>query len=402
MAAEEKKPKIDLKARLGKGAAAGGTPAAVPAATHSLSSMPPPQIGSVSPPGIGSIPPPQVGAVPRGIAPVGGGVPAPPFGGGPTAPAETTDAFGQRVAAPAVRAAPTTFKIELDAETVAAAQKGGKRATILGAVALIAGLAVGFAWGGSSANNKGANAALQGAQELITEIDQSQGKIKEMADKIGGAVKSMKEKKFPASFANDLGGLSIPFGPDKLSGRSIGRFDPRTLSMLFSYASDVDSLNTRKDALKNLFTGQKKAIEDALGAGTSPKVTWTVFIQKSPAHGPVGVIAAINPAEAFAYKDAKWPESFKISTGRELVQTERFMGGKEGPFSTEKKVYAIPLDPDSVTTSFPTDILGRITSELAKTEGILTGSGQPGEDDEQGILKKGEQLLIALKKIGAK
>ena len=33
MAAEEKKPKIDLKARLGKGAAAGGgTPAAVPAA----------------------------------------------------------------------------------------------------------------------------------------------------------------------------------------------------------------------------------------------------------------------------------------------------------------------------------------------------------------------------------
>jgi hypothetical protein len=399
MAAEEKKPKIDLKARLGKGAG-GGTPAAVPAATHSLSSMPPPQMGSASPPAIGSIPAPQVGSVPRGIAPAGGGVPAPPFGG-PPATVETTDAFGQRVAAP-VRAAPTTFKIELDAETVAAAQKGGKRATILGGVTLILGLAVGFAWGGSSANNKGANAALQGAQELITEIDQSQGKIKEMADKIGGAVKSMKEKKFPASLANDLGGLSIPFGPDKLAGRSIGRFDPRTLSMLFSYASDVESLNTRKDALKNLFTAQKKPIEDALGAGTSPKVTWTVFIQKSPAHGPVGVIAAINPAEAFPYKDAKWPESFKISTGRELVQTERFQGGKEPIFSTEKKVFAIPLDPDSVTTSFPTDILGRITGELAKTEAILTGSGAPGGDDEQGILKKGEQLLIALKKIGAK
>jgi hypothetical protein len=356
-------------------------------------------MGSVAPPAIGSIPPPQVGAVPRGIAPVGGGVPAPPFGG---PPAITEDAFGQRVAAPAVRAAPTTFKIELDAETVAAAQKGGKRAGILGFVALVIGLGVGFAWGGSSANNKGANAALQGAQELITEIDQSQGKIKEMADKIGGAVKSMKEKKFPAAFANDLGGLALPFGPDKLAGRSIGRFDPRTLSMLFSYASDVDSLNSRKDALKNLFTGQKKAIEDALGAGTNPKVSWTVFVQKSPAHGPVGVIAAINPADAFPYKEAKWPESFKISTGRELVQTERFQGGKEPVFSTEKKVYAIPLDPDSVTTSFPTDILGRITSELAKTEGILTGSGAPGEDDEQGILKKGEQLLAALKKIGAK
>ena len=196
MAVEDKKPKIDLKARLGKGAAAGGAPAGVPAGS-SFSSMPPPQMSSGSPQPMGSIPPPQVGAVPRGVSPVAGGVPAPPFGGAPAA--ESTDAFGQRVAAGPVRAAPTTFKIELDAETVAAAQRGGKRAGILGVIALLIGLAVGFAWGGSSASNKGANAAVQGAQELIGEIDQSQGKIKEMAEKIGAAVKGMKEKKFPAS-----------------------------------------------------------------------------------------------------------------------------------------------------------------------------------------------------------
>jgi hypothetical protein len=400
MAAEEKKPKIDLKARLGKGAAAGGgTPAAVPAATSSLSSMPPPQVTSGAPSAMGSIPPPQVGAVPRGIAPVPGGVPAPPFGGPAAPPAETTNEFGQRVAAPTVRAAPQTFKIELDAETVAAAQKGGKRTAIMGTVAAIAGLAVGFAWGGMSANGKGAQAAVQGAQELIVEIDQSQGKIKEMNDKIAAAVKGMKEKKFPESLGNDLGGLSIPFGPDKLAGRSIGRFDPRTLQMLFSYASDVDALNTRKDALKNLFTAQKKAIQDALGQGTNPKVAWTVFVQKSPAHGPVGVVAPINPADAFVYKDAKWPEAFKISNGREMVQTERFQG--KDVFSTDKKVVAIPLDPESVSASFPTDILGRMMSELAKTGDIMNGSAGTGGDDEQGILKKGEQLLIALKKIGA-
>jgi hypothetical protein len=63
---------------------------------------------------------------------------------------------------------------------------------------------------------------------------------------------------------------------------------------------------------------------------------------------------------------------------------------------------AVPLDPDSVSTSFPTDVLGRITSELAKTEGIMNGSGTPGQDDEQGIVKKGEQLLIALRRIGQK
>ena len=148
MAAEEKKPKIDLKARLGKGGPGGGTPAGVPT-TSSYGSMPPPQVGSVAPPAIGSIPPPQAGGVHRGVAP-GGGVPAPPFGGHAATP-ETTNEFGQRVAA-SVRAAPTTFKIELDAETVRAAQKGGKRATILSAITLLIGLAVGFAWGGSSAN----------------------------------------------------------------------------------------------------------------------------------------------------------------------------------------------------------------------------------------------------------
>ena len=399
MAAEEKKPKIDLKARLGKGAAAGGgTPAATPAATSSLSSMPPPQIGSVAPPGMGSIPPPQVAACPAAW-PRTRRRPRPPFGGPAGAP-ESTDAFGIARWQPVPAPRPTTFKIELDAETVAAAQKGGKRATILSAITLMLGLGVGFAWGGSSANNKGANAALQGAAELITEIDQSQGKVKEMAEKIGGAVKSLKEKKFPESFANDLGGLSIPFGPDKLAGRSIGRFDPRTLSMLFSYASDVDALNTRKDALKNLFTGQKKAIQEALGAGTNPKVGWTVFIQKSPQHGPVGFIAAINPAEAFAYKKAKWPESFKISNGRELVQTESIPGQRRHLDRQEDRGRTARSRGgcDVLSHRHP----GPHHQRARQDRGRHERKRYPRLGRRAGHHKKGEQLLIALRKIGQK
>ena len=57
--------------------------------------------------------------------------------------------------------------------------------------------------------------------------------------------------------------------------------------MLFKYANDVEALNDRKDALKNLFSAQKKPLMDALGAASNPKVGWSVFIQKSPAHGPV-------------------------------------------------------------------------------------------------------------------
>ena len=70
--AEEKKPKIDLKARLGK-KDAGATPAPAPAAAPSAGGLPPPDVGTpVAPP----TPRPTPGLpVPPGI-PVG---PAPAF-----------------------------------------------------------------------------------------------------------------------------------------------------------------------------------------------------------------------------------------------------------------------------------------------------------------------------------
>jgi len=389
MAGEERKPKIDLKARLGKaqGAPLTGAP---PAVRPGGSVAPPPAIGSVPPPAAGGF----------GQAPgVPVGVPMPPFGGGKP----QTDPFGAPVAASPTRGAvPATMRIELDEETMKAARRGGKRAGILGFIMLGMGLLLGYAFGGRQADAKVAQGALQGAQDLIGDIDKAQGKIKEFSDKVSGAVQSMKDGKVPDTFANDLGGISIPFGADKLAGRNIGRFDPRTLTMLFQYTNNVEAVNDRKDALKNLFTSQKKAIADAFGAANNPKVAWAVFIQKSPAHGNVASMAAINPTESFGYNDANWPGKFKISTGRELVDSERYSTGDPTTADPTKKIVTIPVSPDSVGTAVGGGIIGRITSELAKTDAILSGSGTPGDDDETGVLKKGEALLTALRRIGQK
>jgi hypothetical protein len=386
MAGEDRKPRIDLKARLGK--AQGSVP---------QTGAPPPVRGAGSvapPPAIGSVPPPAAGGF--GHAPgVPVGVPMPPFGGGKP----QTDPFGAPVAGSRTMA-PATVRIELDEETMRAARRGGKRAGILGFIMLLMGLVLGYAFGGRQADSKVAQGALQGAQDLIADIDKAQGKIKEFSDKVGGAVQAMKDGKFPEAFAADLGGIAIPFGADKLAGRNIGRFDPRTLTMLFQYTNNVEAVNDRKDALKNLFTSQKKAIVDAFGAAGNPKVTWSVFVQRSPAHGPVGILAAIDPKDAFSYKDANWPGKFKISTGREMVDSERYSSGDVT--SSEKKVMTIPIEPESVSTAVGGGIIGRITSELAKTDAILSGSGTPGDDDETGVLKKGEVLLTALRRIGQK
>ena len=52
-----------------------------------------------------------------------------------------------------------------------------------------------------------------------------------------------------------------------------------------------------------------------------------MFVQKSQAHGPIGVLAPIPGDQAFAYKDANWPSKFKVSTGKELVDVERYATG---------------------------------------------------------------------------
>lgn len=398
---EERKPKIDLKARLGRAqGAAGGIPApGVPTPAPAGVPMPGVPRASAPPPagaGYGSNTPPPPGVAIGGPA----GVPAPPFAQ-PVRRAPAVDPnnpFGAVAASVAPRAhAPAMIKVEIGEEVVALQQKNSRRTMVVSLLMCALGAGLGFAFGGRSADSKGAERAVEGAQEIAGEIEKSQAKIKELNDKIAAAIKDLKDKKFPEQFGNDLGGLSIPFGPDKLTGRNIGRFDPKVLNSLFKYTGDVTSLNDRKDALRNLFSGQKAAIVDALASAGNPKVAWSVFVQKSPAHGPIAVLAAVNAKDAFPYKD-KWPDKYNITTGRELVEVDRYNSGDV--FSAEKKVVAIPLDPDSVASSFPNDILVRITSELAKTGSVLAGkTGTPDEEDP-GVIANGDQLIVALRKIG--
>jgi hypothetical protein len=290
----------------------------------------------------------------------------------------------------------------MDDAVVRAHSKTGKRMAMVGVVTLGFGMVLGFVWGGQSEQGKQTSIAMNGARDLIGEIEKAQGKIKELSEKIDAAQKDLQAKKFPESFAADLGGLSIPFGADKLYGKGIGRFNDRALKLLFAYTQDVESLNDRKDALKNLFAGQKKAISDALGAATNPKVSWSVFVQKSPAHGPLAILAPIAATDAFEYKKADWPSKFKVQNGREAVDTTRYDHGD--PTSTDNKVVTLPLDPDSVASAFPNDITARMISELVKTGQVLKGkAGNGGDEDESaGVIKNGDTLLIELKKIGSK
>ena len=376
--AEEKKPKIDLKARLGKaGAAAGATPAPLDA----RGSVPPPAIPVPVVPGPrGSIPPPEMTP----------GIPVPPFG------QPRRSSFGPPEPPPApVKAA--EIRVEVGEEAVEAQKKNRKFIGIAGAVGVALGIAVGFNFGSGVEASRRADVSIAGAGELAKAVDESNAKIKLLGEKLKAAADSFKQKKFPETLATDLGALNIPFDGDKLSGKGIGGYDAKTLDLVFSYTADVAALNARKDALKNLFTGQKKAIVETLEAADKPQLRYTLLILKGE-KGPVGSLAPISDPFALG---GDWPKEFKMQNliTKEVQTVTRYDSGDI--FTTKDKRIGIPIEPTSLNAAFPNDISGRVQSEIGKTVQLLAGGG--GEDDDRaGVVKTGELLSEALKKIAAK
>ncbi len=391
--AEEKKPKIDLKARLGKTMVGAGGAAGTPA--------------PVVPPAAGSVPPPVIPApvaspaVPvasggRASIPPPAGIPVPPF----AAAAPLDNPFAPKAPAPppAPPPKPAEIKVEVGAEAVEAAKKSRKFIGVAGAVGVVLGVGIGWSFGVNAERSRRESVSIQGAADLIKDVEASNAKVKELAAKIKAAGDSMKQKKFPDTFATELGALNIPFDGDKFQGKGVGSFDRETLKLVFQYTTDVAALNTRKDALKSLFSGQKKAIVDVLEA--KPMVKYSILVTK----GAKGAAASLVPMSEPFLLSGDWPKDYKAQdlVNRQVLSLSRYDSGE--PFSTAQKQYGIPLEPVSVGAAFPNDISTRVLSELSKTATILNGvkAATPDEEDQAGVIRSGELLVEALKKIAAK
>ena len=374
--AEEKKPKIDLKARLGKagGAGAGAAPIPDPRGSVPPPAIPAPVVGGAAPSGRASVPPPV-------ITP---GIPVPPF-------AQPARPITHAPAPPPQKAA--EIKVDVGAEVVEAQKKNQKWIGIAAAVAAVLGGVIGFNLGGGATKAAQDKAAREGAADVAKAVDESNAKIKLLGEKLKAASDSMKAKKFPETFAADLGAINVPFDGDKFAGKGVGRYDSKLATLLFQYTADVQALNARKDALKGLFAGQKKAITETLEAADKPQLRYTLLLLQGP-KGPVASIAPI--ADPFAL-GGEWPKEYKMQNlvTREVQPVTRYDKGE--PFSTKDKRLGIPIEPDSINAAFPNDISGRVQSEVGKTVQLLAGGG--GEDDERpGVMKTGEILSEALKK----
>jgi hypothetical protein len=368
---DDKKPKIDLKARLGKKTVS--TPAAGPG---------------------GSIPPPA--GIPK---PSGVGIPAPPFQSQtatsrPAAPVvDATNPYGaMEPAAAAVVAQPQTIRVELGDDVVRANRGGKTKVAILALITAGLGGVLGFTIGGASERGIAADAAVQGAKDLTKEVEAANAKISELADILKSAREKLGKAQFPDDEVSKLGALNIPFDGTNLSGKGIGRFKSEVVTMLINFAASAAEANDSKGDLQRVLSGQKKAVQDFLESQTKPKVRWSVIVGGSPA-GPVGSMQLLPTPFPAA---EKWPDSFELpgEKGKKVV-VKRYLKGEA---ATEEPTF-IPVDPGTQAAVCPDAAVVRLRGRISDMEEVLRGNPTPGEE-KTGLLEAGQNLVKKLKDIG--
>lgn len=358
---EKKKPKIDLKARLGKKTVATGG---------------------------ASIPPPM------GVKP-GGSIPAPPFAA-KQAPAPRIDpsdpyssvAVSQAPSAPVQQA----IRIEMSEEMVEAQKKGRGKIIALCAVTALVGGVVGYAFGGGAERGKSHERALVGAEALASEVEKANGEITKLADTLKKAKLQLADGKFPEAEVSALGGIDIPFDGNNLAGKGIGLMGADINAMLVRFAGDAAAANEQKDRLKRVMGGGRKNIEEFLAQKDAPKFNWSVYVSPSPS----GPIASMQPLPVpFAVKGT-WPEEFEIKVGDKPKKVKRFVKGEvagEDPL-------LIPVDPATQGAVCSNDVLVALGREMNSLESMLRGDKSDPTNEKTGLLETGDTLVTKLKAIG--
>lgn len=409
--AEEKKPKIDLKARLGKGAG-GATPPppqagipvpAVPSAGASaagggggLASVPSSSPGS----GGGGLP------MPPGI-PVG---PPPAFGKAPHAaidPSNPLAAAATPYRAPAPPPPPQPQRIEVDEMAVQEARKGARKQGLIGGlvVAVVLG-AIGYILGGAIETSKGRQKSVVDAKSLAADVQKSREQLKTIADKVeAGTNTLLKEHKFPDTLAKDLGGINVDFDGNKLAGVRFSGFSQDTTSTLIEYITQVQTLNDRKTAIIGLLQRLQKPITEQLTAGQKTSIGYVVFLGKQdPSRNPFAMLAPLTkPIEAANAAAITLPAEFTATdpTTRGNISAPKYTTGN---LDKPSALYVLPKSIEAACPSATSGSIAQLGSQLNHVITDIRGEqALPGGDvvteSKPGLLDRADKLITNLNKV---
>jgi hypothetical protein len=409
--AEEKKPKIDLKARLGKGAG-GATPPpptagipvpAVPAGAPS---------GGAGGAGMASIPSssPSGGAglpMPPGI-PVG---PPPAFGKQPHVALDPSNplaaaATPYRAPAPAPQP-PAPQRIEVDEMAVQEARKGARKQGLIGGlvVAVVLG-AIGYIAGGALEASKGRQKAVGDAKSLAADVTKSREQLKIIGDKVeAGRNSLLKDKKFPDALAKELGAINVDFDGNKLAGVRFSGFPQETTSTLIEYITQVQTLNDRKTAIIGLLQRLQKPITEQLASGQKTNISYVVFFGKQdPSKNPFAMLAPLQkPIEAANAGSITLPAEFTATDPitRQNISAPKYTTGN---LDKPSAVYVLPKSIEAACPSETAGSIAQLGSQLGRVLTDIKGEqAAPGGDvvteSKPGLVERADKLAASLNRV---
>lgn len=385
-----KKPKIDLKARLGKtmqGAAVGGPSA-------SGQSVAPQSGGALPPPPISVVPPMPGGGIPSPLSSRPGEISAPPV--------SLLPQFQPKAPPPApkpVSAEQQTIKVELGEEIVEQRKKSSRNAWIAAFMGAVVGLGLGYLTGSQSEKSKRASNAIAGAGALQGDVQTAKSKMEEIGALLLSANESMDAKKYPADLIAKLAETSIAFDDRQIEGKSIGSLDPKTLKMVLSFTRGVGDLNDKKDALRNLLGAMKPDVEKVWADATKPKFGFAVIMSGGGEKLKAELVKTKEPWEVGA---ATWPKELTVLV-REVKENKRV--------DTEKKAnrfekgdiagQVFPIEPKTIaeyTADRPEFVIKKAMIDMKV---LLDGSQDP-QNATPGLIKEAEALANALGEVALK
>ncbi|HSO39868.1 MAG TPA: hypothetical protein VLT33_45385 [Labilithrix sp.] len=404
--AEEKKPKIDLKARLGKGAA---TP-------------PPPQAGAAGIP-MPAVPTPGIAAPPASnptAGSSGGGLPMPP--GIPVGP---PPAFGKPSPHAAIdpgnplAAAATPYRapsppqpvqpqrIEVDEMAVQEARKGARKQGLMaGLVAAVVLGAIGYIAGGAIETSKGRAKSVGDAKSLAVDVAKSRDQLKLIGDKVEAGKNSLlKDKKFPDTLAKELGGINVDFDGNKLAGVRFSGFPQETTSTLIEYITQVQTLNDRKTAIIGLLSRLQRPITEQLTAGQKTNIQYVVFFgRQDPSKNPFAMLAPLTkPIEAANPTAISLPAEFTATDPltRQNISAPKYTTGNLDKASA---VYVLPKSIEAACPSETAGSIAQLGSQLSRVLTDIKGEqAAPGGDvvteTKPGLLDRADKLVTSLNKV---
>ena len=393
--AEEKKPKIDLKARLGKSAVGGATPT-------------PPPVGSA---------PTSSGNVAAPSSPVmGASGPRLPVPGVPVGPAPALDPNNPLAAVVAPRSvmpasvAPQHQRIEVDEMAVQqAAAKARKTGLVFAGIALVLGIGAGFVGGQAKEAGDGRAQAKRDAQELKEGVDAAKTKISDLADKLEAGAKQLSAKEgkaYPKDLANQLGGINVDFDGSKLAGRRFSGFPQDTSAQLFEFVTAVQSLNDHKTAVKNLLTKLEKPITAQFEASAKGEhqIQYVVLLGgptgKDQAGNYIANLATLSPAITFTGDSPQLPAEIKASFAGQNVGASKFKGGA---LNDPAAIYVTPGSFDSVCPTETRSLVAQLGVKLGDLIQEIRGEGKPAGDmvvdTKPGLLERADTLSKGLEKV---